>query len=321
MTETETETGTEAGAEIGPATLRRISAAWPRRATIRSHMDTLAAPQEHDPLVPDYPERFLPFAEHPDYADASFEKRQAVLTHAWMMYNARVITAEEHIANPTFAKIVHGVFPGSERVELKLAVQQAHVDETWHTYMHMMAMHHTRQARDLDSEPDYPHAVTYRRLVTEQEKVSDAWHRDLLALVWTTVTEVSVNAYLELLSRDETIQPMHALVPRLHARDEAAHGSVMVEVAKELYVRMSPAQQRMFAHALPKAVHAFAAQDYAAWPRILRQAGIEQATDIVEDCKRGGASSLLVRDFSGVERLAREMAIDAKFVSAVETET
>ncbi|MEU4219858.1 diiron oxygenase [Actinoplanes sp. NPDC026623] len=296
--------------EIDAATLARLSAAWPERATIRSHMNSLKPPQEYDPLLPDYPVKFLPFAEHPDFVDAPFEKRQAVLTHAWLMYNARVITAEEQIANPTFAKIVHGVFPGSERFEIKQAVQQAHVDETWHTYMHMMAMHHTQEARELRSEPDYPHAVTYRHLAAEQEKVSDRWHRDLLALVWTTVTEVSVNAYLELLSRDQTIQPMHALVPRLHARDEAAHGSVMVEVAKQLYVHMGPHQQKIFEQALPKAVMAFVAQDYRAWPLILEHAGIKKATDIVEDCKRGGSSSLLVRDFSGVERLAREMEIE-----------
>ncbi|MEV6986117.1 diiron oxygenase [Sphaerisporangium sp. NPDC051017] len=306
--------------EIGADMLRRLSAAWPRRATIRSHMDVLAAPREHDPHVPDYPVKFLPFAEHPDFVDAPFEKRQAVLTHAWLMYNARVITAEEQIANPTFAKIVHGVFPGSDRIEVKQAVQQAHVDETWHTYMHMMAMHHTREVRELGCEPVYPHAVTYRDLVAEQEKVSDGWHRDLLALVWTTVTEVSVNAYLELLSRDETIQPMHALVPRLHARDEAAHGSVMVEVARELYAHMSPVQQRSFGQALPKAVRAFAAQDYEAWPRILQHVGIKQATDIVEDCKRDSGNSLLVRDFSGVERLAREMDIDVALVSPTGTE-
>lgn len=298
------------GTEIGPVTLRRLSAAWPGRATVRSHIETLHQPAEHDPSVPDYPVRFLPFAEHPDFVDAPFEKRQAVLTYAWLMYNSRVVTAEEQIANPTFAKIVHGVFPGSERFDIKQAVQQAHVDETWHTYMHMMAMHHTREARALGPEPDYPHAVTYRRLVAEQEKVTDGWRRDLLALVWTTVTEVSVNAYLELLSRDTTIQPMHALVARLHARDESAHGPAMVEVTRELYAHLSPAHRKAFAAALPAAMLAFAAQDYRAWPDILRHVGIARARDIVEDCRRDSGKSLLVRDFSGVERLARELDID-----------
>jgi len=296
--------------DIGPSTLRRLSAAWPRRATIRGHMEDIESPPRSDPLLPDYPVRFLPFAEHPDFLAASTEQQQVVLTHAWLMYNARVITAEEQIANPTFAKIVRGVFPGADRIEVKQAVQQAHVDETWHTYMHMMAIHHTREFRGMRSEPDYPHAVTYRELAEEQERTSERWARDLLALVWTAVTEISVNAYLELLSRDTTIQPMHSLVPRLHAHDESAHGSVMVEVTRELYCHMSPVQRRAFRDALPKAVHAFAAQDYAAWPGILRHAGIRNACDIVEDCRRVAGNSLLVRDFSGVERLARELDID-----------
>ena len=296
--------------EIGPETLRRLSAAWPRRATIRSSMEALIPAGEFDPSIPDYPVEFLPFAQHPDFLDAPFEKRQAVLTHAWLMYNARVITAEEQIANPTFAKIARGSFPGSERFEIKQAVQQAHVDETWHTYMHMMAMHYSRQARGVGPDVDYPHAVTYRDLVAEQEQVSERWHADLLALVWTTVTEVSVNAYLELLSRNNTIQPMHALVARLHARDEAAHGSVMVEVARELYVHLDPARRQAFARALPKAVLAFARHDYQAWPAVLRQAGIDRADDIVEDSRRMPSNALLVRDFSGVTRLARELDID-----------
>ncbi|WP_188188808.1 diiron oxygenase [Nonomuraea sp. SYSU D8015] len=306
---------TESGIDLDA--LRRISAAWPRRATIRSHMESLAEPPDpHDPAVPDYPEKFLPFAEHPDFLAASSDQRQLVLTYAWLLYNARVITAEEQIANPTFAMIVHGVFPGSERIEIKQAVQQAHVDETWHTYMHMMAMHRSREVRGITSEPALPHAVTYRELVSEQEETGDRRQRDLLSLAWTTVTEVSVNAYLELLSRDETIQPMHSLVPRLHARDETAHGSVMAEVVRELYANMSRSERETFARALPRAVRAFGMHDFAAWPGILRHAGIAKATDIVEDCRRAIGNNLLVRDFSAVERMVREMDIDPELVMA-----
>ncbi len=295
---------------IDETVLRRLADAWPRRATVRTDMAHIADPGDYDEALPDYPERLLPFASHPLYLAAEPTQRQQVLTMAWLVYNERVIAAEEHVANPTFAMIMHGAFPGADGVELKRAVQQTHVDEVWHTYMHMIAMQRTRDVRRLPGEPRYPHTVTYRRLLQAQAEVSEAWERDLLKLVWTTVSEISVNAYLELLSRDETVQPLHSLVPRLHARDESAHSSVMVEVAKALYLHMNAEQRRAFTAALPTALNAFVAQDFDVWPDVLRHAGITAADEIVADVRSEAGNNLLVRDFSGIRRIVREMELD-----------
>jgi hypothetical protein len=291
-------------------TLRRLSAAWPKRATIRTDMTAVTEPGEYDPEVPDYPVRFLPFADHPRFVEATPEQRELVLTLAWLIYNERVVTAEEYVANPTFAKIAHGVFPGADRFEIKQTVQQAHVDETWHTYMHMLAMQRTRQLRAVEAEPDYPHAVTYRVLLEEHGRCDEAWERDLLSFVWTAVSEISVNAYLELLSRDTEIQPMHSLVTRLHSRDESAHGPVMVEVSKAVYTNLDRRGRDAFARAIPRALQAFVTQDFAVWPGVLRRAGFADADTIVEECRTVPSSGLLVRDFSGVERLIRELDLD-----------
>jgi len=295
---------------IDESVLRRIADSWPRRATIRTDLDRIAEPEDYDESLPDYPVRLLPFAEHPLFLAATPEQRQKVLTMAWLVYNERVIAAEEYVANPTFAMIMHGVFPGAEGLHLKRAVQQTHVDEVWHTYMHMVAMQRTREVRAVTGEPAYPHTVTYRRLLEADARVSEKWERDLLKLVWTTVSEISVNAYLELLSRDETVQPLHTLVPRLHARDESAHSSVMVEVAKALYLHLDERQRRAFTDCLPRALHAFVEQDFEVWPGILRAAGIEGADEIVADCRAQTGNGLLVRDFSGVRRIVREMELE-----------
>ncbi len=297
---------------IDEPVLRRIADSWPRRATIRTDLDRISEPETYDESLPDYPVRLLPFAEHPLFLAAEPEQRQRVITMAWLVYNERVITAEEYVANPTFAMIMHGAFPGAEGVELKRAVQQTHVDEVWHTYMHMIAMQRTRDVRALPSEPAYPHTVTYRRLLEAEAAAAEQWERDLLKLVWTTVSEISVNAYLELLSRDETVQPLHALVPRLHARDESAHSSVMVEVAKSLFTRLNAEARRAFVRMLPQALYAFVAQDFDVWPGILRHAGIERAEEIVADCRAMSGNGLLVRDFSGIRRIVREMELEER---------
>ncbi|MFD0887212.1 diiron oxygenase [Streptosporangium algeriense] len=298
--------------EIGAQTLRRLSAAWPRRATIRTDLDRVTEAGDYAEEVPDYPLRFLPFAEHPDFQAVTDEQRRRVLTLAWLVYNERVVTAEEYVANPTFAMIAHGVFPGADRFEVVEAVQQAHIDETWHTYLHMIAMRRTRELRNVTSEPHYPHAVTYRMLLAEQAKCDERWQRDMLSFVWTVVSEISVNAYLELLSRDETIQPLHSLVTRLHSRDESAHGPVMLEVAKAVYAHLDRRQREFFTRAVPTALRAFVTQDFEVWPGILRHAGVAGATDIVNDSKSYRGSDLLVRDFSGVKHLIREMELDVQ---------
>jgi 4-aminobenzoate N-oxygenase len=303
-------TGEPTSRAIGESTLSRIADSWPRRATVRTDMDAIAEPGDYDQSLPDYPVRLLPFAEHPLFTGADPQQRQQVLTMAWLVYNERVIAAEEYVANPTFAMIMHGVFPGADSVQLKRAVQQTHVDEVWHTYMHMIAMQRTRDVRKVASEPEYPHTVTFRRLLGAMARCDENWQRDLLKLVWTTVSEISVNAYLELLSRDETVQPLHSLVPRLHARDESAHSSVMVEVAKALYLRMNAGQRQFFVNALPEALNSFVAQDFAVWPGILRQAGFARAEEIVADCRRQADNGLLVRDFSGIRRIVREMDLE-----------
>jgi len=289
--------------------VQRVAAAWPRRSTIRSDMVTIESAAEYEEGRSDYPLRLLPFHDHPGFADVPPEQRELVLTLAWVVYNQRVISAEEHVANPAFALVMRGVFPGTDDFMFRRAIQQALVDEHWHTYMHMMAIERTRELRGLAEIPQFPHSVTYRRLYEERAKLPEAWERDLLSLVWATVAEVSINAYLTLLSGDQEIQPMHSLVTTLHARDEAAHGSLMVEVVKSLYIHMTRRQRRAFVQSLPKALHAFVAQDFSAWRAVLGHAGVPNVDAIVSDCELDRSNGPLVRNFKGIERLVRELDI------------
>lgn len=300
------------GAEshIGPSTLKRIVAAWPRRATIRTDMATFMAPEPGSSDLTDYPVRLIPFAQHPRFLDVSEQSRRLVNTLAWQSYNARVIAAEEYVANPTFEMLTHGVFPGVDRYEAKEAVQQSHIDEVWHTYMHMTAMQRTREAHGLTAEPDYSHPITNRRLFELTAERSEKWERDMLFLVWTVVGELHINNFLELLARDKTIQPMHSLVARLHARDEAAHGPIVAEVMKDIYVHLNKEQRELFARTLPDAIKALGAQDYEIWSDILRFVGVPGVAEIINDTRRLPGTEMMLADFSTVARLVRELGIE-----------
>lgn len=300
----------DSGTHVGPSTLRRLIAAWPRRATVRSDMAAFMTSELNASSRTDYPVHLIPFAGHPRFLDAPDEQRQLVNTLAWQAYNARVIAAEEYVANPTFEMLAHGVFPGVDRYEAKEAVQQAHIDEVWHTYMHMTAMQRTKAARNLTVEPDYSHPVTNRRLFRLTAERREKWERDMLFLVWTVVGELHINNFLELLAHDETIHPVHSLVARLHARDEAAHGPVVAEVMKGIFGHLNKEQRALFVHALPDAIRALAAQDYELWSDILEFAGVSGATEIIADTRRMPDTEMMFTDFSTVERLACELEIE-----------
>ncbi|MFH9005863.1 diiron oxygenase [Streptomyces afghaniensis] len=295
---------------IGPSTLRRITAAWPRRATVRTDMPAFMDPEPYSPELTDYPAHLIPFAKHPRFLDAPEEARRLVNTLAWQAYNARVIAAEEYVANPTFEMLTRGVFPGVDRYEVKEALQQSHIDEVWHTYMHMTAMQRTKEERNLTAQPDYSHPVTNRRLFRLISERSEKWERDILFLVWTVVGELHINNFLELLAHDQTIQSMHALVARLHARDEAAHGPIVAEVMKDVFVHLNREQRELFVRTLPDAITALGAEDYGIWSDILAFVGVAGADEIITDTRQLPGTELLLADFSTVERLVRDLGIE-----------
>ncbi|MEV8526383.1 diiron oxygenase [Streptomyces sp. NPDC052000] len=298
---------------VGPGTLRRLAAAWPRRATVRTDMDKVTGTETYNPELLDYPVSLMPFGEHPDFQGASEEMRRTVNTLGWIAYNERVVAAEEYVVNPTFEKLGHAVFPGVDRFEVKEIVRQSHIDEVWHTYMHMLGMQRTREARQVMAEPAATHPVTNRLLYEAQTEAGERWQTDLLYLLWTTVGEVSVNAFLDLMARDTTVQPMHSLIARLHARDESAHGPVMIEIMRDVYTHLSRKQQDFFIASLPLGITAFCAEDFDWWLKVLEFAGVPKARDIIEDSRSVGGGrhgNLLVNDFSGVRRLCRELGIE-----------
>ncbi|MYS86627.1 4-aminobenzoate N-oxygenase [Embleya scabrispora] len=294
---------------IGSATLRRLVEAWPRRAAVATSSDVLGGPATYDPRVPDYPLRMVPFAQHPRFLAATGEQRRQVLTGLWIGYNERVIATEHLIAEPAFDLVMRGVFPGSDQPLVRQGVQQAIVDESFHTYMHMLAVARTRELRGVRSRPEQPALVTYRRLREVLATMPEAWERDVAVLVWGAVAETCINSLLALLARDDSIQPMHSLITTLHLRDETAHGSVVIEVVRELHARMNADRRRALVRCLPLALEAFAEQDLSTLRLELVTAGVEGADEIIGDLRATPAGRRLVRDFSGAQRMIEQLEL------------
>jgi len=137
----------------------------------------------------------------------------------------------------------------------------------------------------------------------------EQWQRDLAAITFAVVAEISVNAYLDLLADDQTIQPQNRRVAELHNRDEYAHSKILAEVAKVMYANMQPPQRAFFAQTLSVALSAFVAQDYSMWEAILTQLGVEDAALIIADTRESNKNATIMRDYSGLHRLAQDLGI------------
>lgn len=285
----------------------RLNQAWTKRATVCAP-DTLVVSEAFDPARPDYPECMVPFFQHPAFQALSDELKSTVLTWGWIGYNLRTVTAEEHVVNPALSVIAHH-YLGKDDWHFREAMQQTLIDEHYHTLMHLRAIERTKEQRALDRDLELPPSVTYLRLIDLQGELAEQWQRDLAAITFAVVAEISVNAYLDLLADDSTIQPQNRRVAELHNRDEYAHSKILAEVAKVMYANMPAEHRCFFARTLSVALSAFVAQDYSMWEAILTQLGANDAAQIIADTRESNRNATIMRDYSGLHRLAEDLGI------------
>jgi len=285
----------------------RLNQAWTRRATVCSPEKT-SVEEVFDPARPDYPQQMVPFFHHPTFQALSDELKSSVVTWGWIGYNLRTVTAEEHVVNPALS-VIANQYLGKDNWHFREAMQQTLIDEHYHTLMHLRAIERTKLERAIDQELDLPPSVTYLRLQALRETLAEPWQKDLAAITFAVVAEISVNAYLDLLADDQSIQPQNRRVAELHNRDEYAHSKVLAEVAKVMYAHMTPVQQAFFARTLSVALSAFVAQDYSMWEAILTQLGVEEAAQIIADTRESSKNATIMRDYSGLHKLAHDLGI------------
>jgi hypothetical protein len=287
--------------------VQRLNQAWPRRATVCTPEKEQAL-EPFDPTRPDYPIEMVPFFHHPLFQNNNETVKSAVLTWGWIGYNLRTVTAEECVVNPALSVIANS-YLGEGDWHFREAMQQTLIDEHYHTLMHLRAIERTKKDRAIKTQLTLPPSVTFRRLEALKAELSEQWQRDLAAIAFSVVAEISVNAFLDTLAEDQTIQPQNRKVAELHNRDEYAHSKVLAEIAKVMYRNFDVERRQFFVDMLPQALHAFVAQDYSMWEAILEQLGVEHAEIIIAQTCEANRNSAIMRDYSGLQRLAADLGI------------
>ena len=303
--------------------VQRINKMWPKRATVCS-MDKYQVEDTFDPALPDYPVVMVPFYDHPKFQAVDDELKSDVLTWGWIGYNQRTVAAENDVVNPAL-EVITNQYLTDDDWDLKEAMRQTLVDEHYHTLMHMKAVERTKAHRRLQRKLTLPRSVTYRRLQALTATLAESWQKHIASIAFAVVAEISVNAYLNTLAKDKTIQPQNRRVAEFHNLDEYAHSRVVPEIAKAMYVNMGERQRKFFVRILPEALQAFVAQDYSMWEAILTQIGVPDAEAIIADTRNASnGGGVIMRDYGGLHRFASEInilqEIDFDFTGTLNTE-
>jgi hypothetical protein len=286
--------------------IRRLANNWHRRVAVKRDEPDLD--KQFDLECPDYPARILPFGSHDAWLSAPDEARSRVLSWAWIAFNRRTITGEQQLANPAFELILESAYPGVGDFATHRAVGQALVDEQYHMLMHRQASDVTRRRRRL-ALPDALLPETRTNIAHQRMRAAclDRRERDLTTLAFATVSEVSINAYLGLLAHDPDVQPMNTATVQTHLRDEYCHAEICRVVAKTVYGSLGMNERRFFLSALTAALDAFVSTDFTTWEKILEVEDFPNRGEIIGDIRQGPATRRLLRDYSGVYSLLKEI--------------
>ncbi len=293
--------------KVNWAVLKRLGDIWSKNASVKKselcyHLD------DSEPY-PDFPIELVPFRDHPEFLAASESTRSRVLSWGWIAYNERTITAEEKVANPAFQLLLNKVVPGVEHPDIRRTVAQSMIDEQYHTYMHLNAIALTKAERKLE-DAMLPASITYRAYRACLSRATSGWERDLITVLFATVSEISINTLLSLLSQNKNIQPLHQMITYHHDQDEIMHMVILEEIGKNIFIHMSSAERKRFEYWFPFALESFVATDFSSWRAILQLCGFRNCDGIIADVQALKTRQNLIRDYSGLERMVQALDIE-----------
>ncbi|WP_072806644.1 AurF N-oxygenase family protein [Rhodococcoides yunnanense] len=294
---------------VESAVVKRLANNWGTRATVKKAEPDLDDLFDHDKH--DFPEALIPFAEHRTYRDLPEPTREKLRAWGWIAFNKNVMDVEQYVVNPGFSLLAQDAFDTGLGDVLSIAVTQAMVDEQYHTLMHLNASALTRRKRGwaLRSR-SLPFSATVRRRQAAQSNATDSTGAALSALAFTTVAEISITSYLDLIEDNDLIQPVNRATVKLHNRDEYCHASIADEVACIVFESLNSADRRLFLDGLADGMDAFSSTDFSTWATILDLEEISGHERMLREVEADGSRKKLLQDYSGIRSMCRKLDVE-----------
>jgi hypothetical protein len=284
--------------------LAALGKSWDQRVAVRK--ERLDLGQYYDPSIPDFPTSLVPFWSDALFVDLDEAVKRRVLAAAWIAYNEKAIYLEEAVVQPACGILFRGELPGVGDPRIKQVIAQIQVDEQFHILMCLDICHLARLRHQLQDYvfPEPLLGVKLKQLVDSAASIDDA---RIARLAYACVAEMSINAYLDVVATDMTIQPLHRINTEMHRRDEAAHGIGFSEIIGSVYRRMSDPQQMRFCDHVGRALHDFTTPDLSHWASILGHLQIPGRDEILRRHEHSTRGLVLKRDYTTLRRLFDEL--------------
>jgi len=283
-----------------------LSNSWSNRVAVKT--SNLDIANYYDINIPDYPPGLVPFVEDSRYQNLKESTRKKILAGAWISYNEKTINIEVSIVAPVCAFLLKGEFPGVNTDTLKRVIAQTQIDEQFHILMCLDACLITRKLHNLEELviPESLVVIKLQQAIEEEKRPRD---KMIVQLAFACVAEVTINAYLDLLANDKEIQPFNKETTNLHRKDEAAHHKIFKDIAKNVFTDLNTLEKKVFIKGLAKGLNAFTTIDFTAWREILLFLNIDAANDIVDQCLQTMENKRVVRDYSGIRGILKELCV------------
>jgi len=283
-----------------------LAESWENRVAVRTSKLDLGS--YYDQAVPDYPQHLVPFHDDPRYQRLDAERQRRVLAAAWVAYNEKTISVEKAVVEPACELLLRGAFAGVDTIAMKRTVAQTLVDEQFHVLMCLDACLVARDRHDIPTLR-FPKPLVVEELERGVARCARPRDAEIVRLAFATVAEVTINAYLDLLANDQSIQPLNREITALHRKDESSHRKLFNEFTQALFPRFDDAERAAYLNGLAAGLDAFVRVDLGAWAAILEHLEIPDAAGIMQRCQ-AGAPARIVRDFSGLRWLLRDIGVD-----------
>lgn len=291
----------------------RLAQSWDYRVAVRQ--DRLDLTQYYDPTIPDFPLAMIPFADDPEFAHlidtSETDAKLRFLAATWLAYNERVMFIEDEIVQPFCGLLLKNGLPGAGDGRLKQVLAQTQVDEQFHTLMCVEVCNSARQRYALD---DYvlPRPLLGVRRDRELDATNDTTERALIRMAYATVSETTIHAYLKQLSDDLTIQPLNRLHTDMHRRDEAAHATVFLEIARSVYQGLDERGKASFREHMATALAHSVEIDLTFWSSTLPYLQTRDWEPLIARTQQACSHKRVSRDYAALVSLLDELGVRDK---------
>lgn len=286
--------------------IETIGRSWDHRVAVRQ--ERLDLTQYYDASIPDFPISMVPFWNDPDFAKLDERTKLRFLAAAWVAYNEKAIYLEDEIVQPFCGLLLKDRLPGASDPQVKQVIAQIQVDEQFHILMCLDICNNARTRHGLH---DYamPEPKLGANLKQKLARTADAEETALLRMAYASVAEMSINAYLNQVATDQTIQPLNRINTDMHRRDESAHSTAFREIVGSVHRALAPNAKRRFCGHLHDALVDFTTPDGSHWESILEYLDVPAREAILARLHAAMRSKRLSRDYTVLGGLIEELGI------------